>query len=194
MSVLVENVAEPGAIIVSPPEVAPDVDNAVNIPATAAAPVVDSAVVNDPVQPPPPPPPSTKKVKVSRQLNVEVDSSALAPVVLTNPNEVLVQQIYDTVKKYLNGQSLTQSNAVAIVGIAMRTVQTIKKGLTTADKKSIVMYTIQRLVGELDVDSEVKSYFTDIFIPLLLSDVIESLCELNVHVVMKTCLPCCGSK
>lgn len=184
MSVLVENVAEPGAIIVSPPEVAPDVDNAVNIPVTAA-------VVNNPVQPPPP---STKKVKVSRQLNVEVDSSALAPVVLTNPNEVLVQQIYDTVKKYLNGQSLTQSNAVAIVGIAMRTVQTIKKGLTTADKKSIVMYTIQRLVGELDVDSEVKSYFTDIFIPLLLSDVIESLCELNVHVVMKTCLPCCGSK
>lgn len=194
MSVLVENVAEPGAIIVSPPEVAPDVDNAVNIPVTAAvaAPVVDNAVVNNPVQPPPPP--STKKVKVSRQLNVEVDSSALAPVVLTNPNEVLVQQIYDTVKKYLNGQSLTQSNAVAIVGIAMRTVQTIKKGLTTADKKSIVMYTIQRLVGELDVDSEVKSYFTDIFIPLLLSDVIESLCELNVHVVMKTCLPCCGSK
>lgn len=181
MSVLVENVAEPGAIIVSPPEVMPVVDNAVNIPV---------ATVNNPVQPPP----STKKVKVSRQLNVEVDSSALAPVVLTNPNEALVQQIYDTVKKYLNGQSLTQSNAVVIVGIAMRTVQTIKKGLTTADKKSIVMYTIQRLVGELDVDSEVKSYFTDIFIPLLLSDVIESLCELNVHAVMKTCLPCCGSK
>ena len=82
----------------------------------------------------------------------------------------------------------------------MQIVQTTKRGnqfLTNEEKKAIVINVVRKVVREVDMDEEVRTYLADVFIPVLLPGVIDSLCNLDVHdvgVALCPCLPCFGTK
>lgn len=143
---------------------------------------------------PHPPSQQQQQVRVMRQINLNLPSEV--PTLL-NPNDILTQRVYDSLLKFTTGKPLTTTNIVELVGFAVRTVQNLKRNgtqpLTNEEKRSIVMVAIQRLIRELPMDEELRVYFNDVFIPIMLGGVIDSLCSLQVNVAdVKKCFPCCG--
>lgn len=135
---------------------------------------------------------------VSRDINLNVSTVNTQAPILSEP---VAKQAYDLVMKMVSNKTITQINIVEIVGIAIQVVQTQKKGstpLTNDEKKTLVMSIISKLVEELPgIDPDVKIYLTQIFIPVMLSGLIDSLCNLNINDIkdgIKSCFPCCSSK
>lgn len=137
-------------------------------------------------------PPSTdnsKFVQVIQLSNVD----AFRPVDLHDGNS-LAEQAFASLLKLANNQPLTHTNIIQLTGATIQLVQGLKRGkevLTNAEKKSMVFYLINRLVKEIPMDEELRTYFTSVFIPLMLSGVIDSLCDLDVNTLnSKSCCLC----
>jgi hypothetical protein len=125
------------------------------------------------------------------QLNVNLEPVASD---LHNPNQVLADQVFDVLKLRT---PLTHANIIEIVGVAIQMTERLRRGkemLTNNEKKSIVTYLIRRLVNEAPMDDDLRSYFTNVFIPVMLSGVIDSLCSLDVHELQTSLLACCCAK
>lgn len=115
-------------------------------------------------------------------------------VKLRNPNEVILDRIYQILTDRLKNKPLTNANIIEIVGISIQLVEKAKKdqlSLTNEDKKSIVTNLIIKLIQSTPMDDELKSYFTNIFIPLMLSSTIDNLCSLNVNDIKRGLFSCC---
>jgi hypothetical protein len=115
-------------------------------------------------------------------------------VKLRNPNEVILDRMYQLLTDRLKNKPLTNANIIEIVGISIQLVEKAKKDqlfLTNEDKKSIVTNLIIKLIQSTPMDDELKSYFTNIFIPLMLSSTIDNLCSLNVNDIKRGLFSCC---
>jgi hypothetical protein len=103
---------------------------------------------------------------------------------LSNPNEEVANNAFDLLQLAMKGMDLTPDNIVQIVGMGIKVVEGLKRDntpLSNNDKKSIVMIIVKRLVMTTDLSDTVKSYLNDIFVPLLLPGIIDSLCSLDVN-------------
>lgn len=115
-------------------------------------------------------------------------------VKLLNPNEIILDRIYQLLTDRLRNKPLTNANIIEIIGISIQLVEKAKQRnapLSNADKKSIVTNLIIKLVQSTPMDNQLKSYFTDIFIPLMLSSTIDNLCSLNVNDIKRGLFSCC---
>ena len=141
------------------------------------------------------PVPTEAKVRISRQIELTVDPTEVTTSVsVHNPNQVLAGKVFANLKKIIEGKPLTRTNIAELVGATIRMAESLKRGkdpLTGEEKKSIVMYAINQLVHETPMDEELRAYFTEIFIPLMLSGLIDSLCSLQVADI-KSWFSCCG--
>jgi hypothetical protein len=110
-------------------------------------------------------------------------TSTTDEVKLHNPNEFLLERLYKLLTDRINNKPLTNANIIEFVGLSVQLVEKAKRGtepLTNEEKKSIVTNLIIKLIRSTQMDDELKSYFEHIFIPLMLSGVIDSLCSLKV--------------
>ena len=133
-----------------------------------------------------PPPKFVQTIQLSA--DVSVDDA------LKNPNQALVDRLFTLLAERVNKVPLTHTNIVELVGITIQLVQKLKRGkefLTNEEKKSIAMHLIRRVVKETPMDDELRVYLDSVFIPLMLSGVIDSLCSLDVHEVRRSMFPCC---
>jgi hypothetical protein len=133
------------------------------------------------------------KTKITKQIDITVDSRLLKNLEIPNPNDEIVLKVYNSVMKMVDKKTISQDNIIEIVGNVIQTVQLVKRGkeiLTNEEKKAIVINIVQRLVNESPIDETVKKYLVEIFIPSLLPGVIDSLCNLNVNKVIKSSCFC----
>lgn len=117
---------------------------------------------------------------------------ALRSINIPNPNEEIAVQVYNQLKELVSGQ-IHQDNIVKIVGLAIQIVQRMKRDnlpLSNEEKKSIVIVVIHRIVQDVVKDDTVRGYLEDIFIPMLLPGIIDSLCDLNVNDIKQSLLSC----
>lgn len=143
-----------------------------------------------------PVPPTTLR----RQVDIQVDPAMITDPEIPNPNQLVAQNVFNTVIKSIEGKPITNQNIIEIIALTMQVVQTTKRGsqfLTNEEKKTIVMNVVRKIVRESPMDAEVRTYLADVFIPVLLPGVIDSLCNLNVHDIGEAfcpCLPCFSKK
>lgn len=119
-------------------------------------------------------------------LNIEPVASELH-----TQNQVLANQVFESLKQRA---PLSNANVIELVGLAIQLTARLRRGnevLSNAEKKSVVTYLIRRLVNESPLEDDLRSYFTNVFIPVMLSGVIDSLCSLDVHELKASLLSCC---
>jgi hypothetical protein len=124
------------------------------------------------------------------QLSADVD----VDYTLKNPNEILVEKLFTILADRVKKVPLTTTNIVELIGITIQLVEKLKRGkefLPNNEKKSIVLNLIRRIVKETPMDEELRVYFDSVFIPLMLSRIIDSLCSLDINQVKRSLFSCC---
>lgn len=133
-----------------------------------------------------PPPKFVQTVQLSA--DVTVDDTLL------NPNQILAEKLFSLLSDRVKKVPLTNANIIELIGITIQFVEKLKRGkqfLSNDEKKSIVLHLIRRIVKESPMDEELRVYFDSVFIPLMLSGIIDSLCSLDVNAVKRSLFSCC---
>jgi hypothetical protein len=118
------------------------------------------------------------------QINTE---EKITPIPTTKPlgNDLLVLQMFDCVQKMFNNRSLDIKSLIELVGLAIQMVENAQINhvfLLGSEKKALVIQFINYALQKLPIiDEDTKQYLEHIFVPTILSDLIDSLCNLNVQ-------------
>jgi hypothetical protein len=126
---------------------------------------------------------------------VTIDATITANIIISESDQVLADKAYDEVIKAANGLKVTQNNIIQLVGIVIQIIESIstKQKIANSLKKNIAIFVIQKFVGCANgIEEMTKTYLEQIFIPTMLSGVIDSLCNLDVHEIVRTVSCCLG--
>lgn len=120
-------------------------------------------------------------------LNVEDEDEKEIP----NPNIALLRSAYEKLMDVVSDHEYTPDNILVLITKAVQIVQKLKRGkefLTGPEKKAIVMGLIKKWVKYTPYlsDSQ-RQYIQEVFIPTMLSGIVDSLCEINVHKMIEKC-------
>jgi len=120
-------------------------------------------------------------------LNIEDEDEKEIP----NPNIVLLRSAYEKLMDVVSDREYTPENILVLITKAVQIVQKMKRGkefLTGPEKKAIVMSLIKKWVKYTPYlsDSQ-RQYIQEVFIPTMLSGIVDSLCEINIHKMVEKC-------
>jgi 23S rRNA U2552 (ribose-2'-O)-methylase RlmE/FtsJ len=98
-----------------------------------------------------------KRISISRQYSQRDNFSyEIKPLVIPQElNMILLEiddtkifdKLYDIIKKYLEGETLSNANMLSLVVVSMKYIETYKE-LSGSKKKAIVLYVIQKIAHD----------------------------------------------